>query len=625
MSQLPKYAGFERELREASIILSLQDANIVFYRNVARFDPLPYETMDDNFQRGFRRGVLLLSVPKDFTKALSDHLEGKEILFSFRNSVPMNVEEAFMEAFKSNSTLEEVFDEQGIPTRSEFLKFLFVGPYGAYGTLRILTPNEGVENISWSLLRTTNNVDSIVYNANLGSIEGYKKLITDNKFDVIGFSPIVLEKDVDLMIEGAKLSPHSLKIAGGSGVQRIPPDIFLKTFPVDITVYGQGEEACRSLAEILSKDSSRNDFGSIPNIAFYNNGKIIVTEKVRLKSYESPKSQSDDIPFEVTDIYHRTNYIKRREELGVTSPQIIDHIGKRRLMITYSDHCKASCAFCGVPKNEQKKRNIEDIVSEMKEKLLQTKDYDSVHFFDNTFSTHRKDVLILCQRIIEEGLEIVPKACKFRADQVDKEMLDVFAKAGFTRIFYGIESFDDEVLEFMEKRTTAKQNIDALTMTLDAGIKPGINLILPSPADNKETVLKTIRTTLDFVKRGATLNLMPYMCAGFNTPITKKYPELIEYSEFFVEGMRNIYRRPYCVKLPAKMEELSKEGQKRLTERMTEIKNFTGLLVSINAYSLIYLAEVAGLLSEPDLKREINVVVNAEIQGVINNEFAKEE
>jgi radical SAM superfamily enzyme YgiQ (UPF0313 family) len=609
------YPGFRSDLREASIMLAGQNANIVFYRNPARFDPLPYEVTDGSVQRGFRRGVIPLDIPKDFSKALSDILGEKEVLFSLRNSSPGDIEDAFIKVFESGSFLEEFFNDYRVSVKFDFLKFLFVGPYGAYGTLRILTPHEGMENISWTLLRTTDDVDAIVYNANLGSIEGYRTLITDQRFDVIGFSPLVLEKDTDLMVYGAELSPSSLKIVGGPGVQRIPPDVFLGAFPVDIMVYCGGEEICRQLAEILQKSSGMADFASIPDIAIYDAGRIIVTPKRGLRARESPKSKSDDVPFEITDVYHRTNYVKRRNEIGVTSPHIIDHIGMRRLMITYSDHCKAHCNFCGVPKNEQKKRGLEDIISEMKDKLLTDEEYDSVHFFDNTFSTYRGDVVKLCQRIIEEGLERFPKACKFRADQVTGEMLDVFAKAGFTRVFYGIESFDDRVLEFMEKGITAKQNMAALEMTLKAGIRPGINLILPSAVDDDVSVLNTIRTTLDFVKRGATLNLMPYMAASFNTPITKKHPELIEYAEFYVGGMRGAYRRPSRVLLPDKMERLSAEGQKRLEERMDDIKSAAGVLVSINAYSLIYLAEVAGLLNEPGLKSEIDAVVDAEIQG----------
>ena len=59
---------------------------------------------------------------------------------------------------------------------------------------------------------------------------------------------------------------------------------------------------------------------------------------------------------------------------------------------------------------------------------------------------NRKLVLALCDKIWDAKLEKIPKVCKSRTDEVDKELLRKLKDAGFMMITFGVESFDDEVL-----------------------------------------------------------------------------------------------------------------------------------------------------------------------------------
>ena len=134
----------------------------------------------------------------------------------------------------------DAFREVGIYARKDFIKFLFVSPYGAYGkTLRVILPAQGVEDISYFLLRGGDNIDSIVYNIHLGSREGYRSLLSHTGFDVIGFSPVVIDNDVELMVDASRLSPRSLKIMGGVIVRHAPVEELLRAFPVDVVAYGR--------------------------------------------------------------------------------------------------------------------------------------------------------------------------------------------------------------------------------------------------------------------------------------------------------------------------------------------------------------------------------------------------
>ena len=66
-------------------------------------------------------------------------------------------------------------------------------------------------------------------------------------------------------------------------------------------------------------------------------------------------------------------------------------------------------------------------------------------------------------------------------------------RAGCTRVYFGIESGNDDVLRLMNKRTTATEARDAVEAAHRAGLEVGAFFILFYPGETDDTVLETLR------------------------------------------------------------------------------------------------------------------------------------
>jgi len=66
-------------------------------------------------------------------------------------------------------------------------------------------------------------------------------------------------------------------------------------------------------------------------------------------------------------------------------------------------------------------------------------------------------------------------------------------RAGCVRIFFGIESGNDEILALMKKQITTKQAYEALQLCEKRGIKAGAFFIIGYPGENGKTILDTVR------------------------------------------------------------------------------------------------------------------------------------
>ena len=98
----------------------------------------------------------------------------------------------------------------------------------------------------------------------------------------------------------------------------------------------------------------------------------------------------------------------------------------------------------------------------------------------------------------------------------------------------------------MDKGITVEQNENVLQAVIDAGITPGMNMILfggfnDRPAD----VLHTVSRALDFIGKGATVNVVPRMYASERA--MRKHPGRIGYGMLDRPGMRAPYKQSEMV------------------------------------------------------------------------------
>ena len=190
----------------------------------------------------------------------------------------------------------------------------------------------------------------------------------------------------------------------------------------------------------------------------------------------------------------------------------------REVFIEAGRGCPFGCTFCFYKGTAQRKRDFNDIISELK---VVGKRARHIWLHDLNMLADEKWVNELCDALIEAK---VPGqwATDARLDEcANLELLKKMKKAGCFLLVFGIESADEDIL----KKINKKVDFQVLDRTLEnckkVGIKAELNIMYGFPWDNEVTMKKTE----DFIRK------YPVTCIMLvrplrGTPLYEEYKKL---------------------------------------------------------------------------------------------------
>lgn len=260
-----------------------------------------------------------------------------------------------------------------------------------------------------------------------------------------------------------------LLVAGGP-LPTVNPDFFLNYF--DLVVRGEGEQ---TFLEIVKAFFNKDTFSNIQGVIYRNGGNTVYNDR------RQPFRDLDILPFPARDLFPNKDYVKYwRRRFKPAKTSIITTRG-----------CPFDCDFCshavfGVSYRE---RSAENVVDEIEEALKLG--YSSIFFVDDCFTLNKERVERICSGILERGLKFEWE-CLSRVDNVTLELVTKMKQAGCARMFFGIESGNEEMLKIIGKRFTLGQARKTVETASAAGIKTGAFFILGYPGETDETLLDTI-------------------------------------------------------------------------------------------------------------------------------------
>jgi radical SAM superfamily enzyme YgiQ (UPF0313 family) len=196
--------------------------------------------------------------------------------------------------------------------------------------------------------------------------------------------------------------------------------------------------------------------------------------------------------------------------------------------IVTSRGCPAGCIYCIKHVSYQfstRLRSPELIMQELWR--LKELGINNIHMYSDLFTVNRDQVMELCQRMIDEKINI-RWTSNSRVDYVDEEMLKVMSKAGNWLISWGIESGNEQILKHAHKGAYPETAKRALAWAHTAGIKNWGYFIIGLPGETETT----IRQTIEFAKK------LPLDIALFH--VAAPYPG----TPFFFEVVENGWFRP---------------------------------------------------------------------------------
>jgi anaerobic magnesium-protoporphyrin IX monomethyl ester cyclase len=244
----------------------------------------------------------------------------------------------------------------------------------------------------------------------------------------------------------------------------------LQEINADISVVGDGEH---TIGEILDVFEKKKTFAEVHGI-FYRDGKEI---KSGLLGYEI--ENLDEIDFPSRHLVSKYSYGKR-QIAGVT----FFAKGKITSMVT-TRGCPFHCRFC-VSKSIFKKfrfRSAENVIREMEE-IAQ--EYDSVFIVDDNFLSNKKHAEKIMDFLIEKRLSLEIWIAGVRVTDADENLFKKMRKAGVKSIEFGIESGNQEILNYYDKKITLDQIRRAVKLSKKVGFLTIGNFILGAPIETEK-------------------------------------------------------------------------------------------------------------------------------------------
>jgi radical SAM superfamily enzyme YgiQ (UPF0313 family) len=206
--------------------------------------------------------------------------------------------------------------------------------------------------------------------------------------------------------------------------------------------------------------------------------------------------------------------------------------------------CSYRCTYC-VPnslsfarelefkkKSKKKKpvvtvRTADSVVKEFRE--LVDQGFRSVSIIDDQFLWGERRTLDICNGIKNLDVEW---SCLARPDRINKRVAEAMASAGCSYIDIGVESFDQKILDSVNKDLKVSEVFKAIDVIKNAGIEPELNILLgSSPLETEKTIKKTLDTVKSLDVRYVLFSITSpfpgtefyYMCKKNSWMITPDY------------------------------------------------------------------------------------------------------
>ncbi len=195
----------------------------------------------------------------------------------------------------------------------------------------------------------------------------------------------------------------------------------------------------------------------------------------------------DDLPMPAWECYpadcnkHVTKVISRRRPVAA---------------IEFSRGCLYACEYCAsrtIMGRGYRKKSPERCAEEM-ERLARLGFREAI-VVDDIFTSDRDWAAAVCERIIRRG-PAIPWSCTngIRVDSASDGLFSLMRRAGCYRVYFGVESGDDEVLRHAGKggRATLERARAAVRSARTAGLEPNGFFLVGLSGDTAETMRRTI-------------------------------------------------------------------------------------------------------------------------------------
>jgi len=369
----------------------------------------------------------------------------------------------------------------------------------------IIEPPFGLLCLSSSLKK--HNFDPVIWDTRFDNYKEIFEKIDKNEILAIGLS-VMTGPQIYHALKISRFIKKRSKIPviwGGIHPTLLPRQTLTEP-SIDYIVMGYGEIVLPSLLNQILENKQPS---SVPNIAFKNNGNVIVNSKNNEALNIPLKYDWDSIDL---NRYLQSNY----------------RFGKKVMSMFTSNGCPHNCTFCYGKEFHSKKWRAQSC-SEVLEDVDKLKDiyaFDSIYFHDDNFFVDRGRALSITQ-----GMKIrnIPFGLAMRADLADDNLIRTLKDCGCAQIDWGTESGSQRILDLYKKGTTVN-NIEKMAgLTAKNGMYAYSSILMGHPEETKEDMIMT----MELIDKMMLLN--PRLAIS-DIKILTPYPGSEIYSEVIGKG-----------------------------------------------------------------------------------------
>lgn len=246
------------------------------------------------------------------------------------------------------------------------------------------------------------------------------------------------------------------------------PSLFELT---DDFVVFEGETA---LLELVNQLQGKRDFGKVPNLIYRQNGKITVNQPFYSENINAlPAPNYDGFPL--------GQYL---------APSTV-------LPVQFSRGCYyKDCAFCALTLDHQNFRQ-KDPGKTVEDLQRLSEKYQTPFFFFTDECFALSPTKRMCQQILDRNLNL-QWTCEMRFEKnLSRDLLTLMRDAGCLKIVFGLESFNQRVMDFMKKGIVQASVRRITEDCLDLGIAVHCYVIAGFPTETEDEALETMQFIVD--------------------------------------------------------------------------------------------------------------------------------
>jgi anaerobic magnesium-protoporphyrin IX monomethyl ester cyclase len=339
-----------------------------------------------------------------------------------------------------------------------------------------LAPPLGLMYLATPLIEAGFDVEFIDLNVERFTVNQFTQKVRNRDFVGLTCYSASLESVQKLIPIIRKANPQAYIMCGG-------PYCTLSEQPVagaDLTAIGEAEEY---IVEILQRLVQEKSLEGIPGIIYRKNGELIRNKGIM---------QVEDLNLNRPASFELAQGKEYGYFFGVKLRGITGMVTSRG--------CPFRCAYCtNTAKLAYRARAVDNVIEEIQQ--YHDRGYKYLVLYDDNFLFNKKRAIQIMDEIIKRKIRMRIIVLG-RVDSADQVLYRKLKEAGVMIILFGIESANQDVLDFYHKQVTVQQIRDAVRMCNQMGILSYGWFIVGAPMETREHFENDLRlaneTHLDF-------------------------------------------------------------------------------------------------------------------------------